>query len=234
MSQQNPHILAVKNNLVISQNTSLKTSVYEAFRKTIILGQIPVGERINEKEFSEVLNISRTPIRYALDLLETEKLVEYIPRIGKIVKGISIQDAYEIYDIRKALDILATTRAFQNMTEEDFEELEALLKRGDQYNREDRVDDVLQNFSDFNSFIYKKSNMPRLKTVVTKLQTYLIYFRDIAIRSSERRSIALEEHWLIFRGMKNKDEEQIRLITEEHLNHSLNFIIQEMEKYKID
>ena len=63
--------------------------MYEAFRKTIILGQIPAGSRINEKEFSDTLNISRTPIRYALRQLVEEQLVEHVPKIGIVVKGIS-------------------------------------------------------------------------------------------------------------------------------------------------
>ncbi len=42
-------IQAVKKNLDITQNKPLKISLYEAFRKTIILGEIPAGTRINEK-----------------------------------------------------------------------------------------------------------------------------------------------------------------------------------------
>ncbi|WP_282920009.1 GntR family transcriptional regulator [Ignavigranum ruoffiae] len=225
---------AVKKNLKINQNMPLKQSIYYALRKTIILGEISAGVRINEKEFSDSLNISRTPIRYALDELEKENLVEYIPRTGCVVKGISIADAHEIYDIRKALDTLATIKAFQNMTEEDFAELESLLKEGDRLNELNDVDAVLKNFSDFNHFIYEKSRMIRLGSIVTKLQAYLVYFRDIAIRASERRSLALKEHWLIYRGMKNKDIDQITLITHEHLDRSLQFILQEMERRKIE
>lgn len=229
-----PIVEAIKNNLDLSQNKPLKLCVYKALRKTIILGDIPAGERINEKELSEELNISRTPIRFALQELVKEQLVEHVPRIGIIVKGISIKDAYEIYDIRKALDTLATTKAMTLMDSQGFDELEQLLEKGDYYNKTDQVDNLLQNFSEFNSFIYKKSQMLRLKAIVTNLQAYLVYFRDIAIRASERRSLALEEHWLIFRGMKNNDVEQITLITHEHLNHSLQFVIKEMERRKIE
>ncbi|HAP2999572.1 TPA: GntR family transcriptional regulator, partial [Enterococcus faecalis] len=192
------------------------------------------GERINEKEFSEQLNISRTPIRFALQELVKEQLVEHIPMVGIVVKGISMKDAYEIYDIRKSLDTLATIKAMELMTPEDFDELEALLLEGEQYNKNNQVDDLLQNFSDFNSFIYTKSQMLRLKKIVTDLHAYLIYFRDIAIRASERRSIALEEHWLIFRGMKTKNIDQITLLTHEHLNRSLQFILKEMERRQIE
>lgn len=95
------------------------------------------------------------------------------------------------------------------MDSQDFEELEQLLEEGEYYNKTDQVDNLLQNFSDFNSFIYKKSQMLRLKAIVTDLQAYLVYFRDIAIRASARRSLALQEHWLIYRGMKNNDIEQL-------------------------
>lgn len=225
---------AVKVNLDVSQNRSLKESVYQAFRKTIILGDIPAGVRINEMEFADVLNISRTPIRYAMKKLTEENLVEHVPRIGMIVKGIRIKDAHEIYDIRKALDTLATIKAMENMTPDDFCDLEALLNYGELLNSQDKVDEVLQNFSDFNAFIYEKAEMVRLREIVTELQTYLVYFRDVAIRSSARRNIALEEHWLILKGMKNNDISLITLMVHDHLNRSLDFILLEMEHRSLD
>lgn len=118
---------AVKKNLDFSQNKTLKILLYEAFRKTIILGEIPAGTRINEKEFSEILNISRTPIRYALKQLTTEKLVTYVPKIGVVVKGISTKDAHEIYDIRKSLDTLAAIKAMDQMTTDDFKKMKSAV-----------------------------------------------------------------------------------------------------------
>ncbi|MDO4432469.1 MAG: GntR family transcriptional regulator [Aerococcaceae bacterium] len=230
----NPIITAVKRNLDIFQNKPLKISVYEAFRKTIILGEIPAGSRINEKEFSEALNISRTPIRYALAELTKEQLVEYTPKIGNVVRGISIRDAFEIFEIRKSLDTLATIKAMENMTPEDFELLHNMLEECEQLNRDNRIADVLSNFAAFNAFIYEKSQMKRLQSIVEELKTYLFYFRDISIHSTERRYEALKEHWLILRGMKNKNIDQITLITHEHLDHSLHFIIKEMERHHIE
>ena len=45
---------------------------------------------------------------------------------------------------------------------------------------------------------------------------------------------ALEEHWLIFRGMKTKNIDQITLLTHEHLNRSLQFILKEMERRQLN
>ncbi|MCK1169319.1 GntR family transcriptional regulator [Streptococcus uberis] len=220
----------LKKNLELSQNVPLKIALYHAFKKTIVLREIPAGTRINEKEFSSELNISRTPIRYALGVLEEEKLVEHIPNRGIIVKGVSLQDALEIFEIRKALETLASTTAMNLMTKEDFEEMRQLLETCECYLKNQEIDKVLANFNDFNNLIYEKSQMLRLKEIVSELQAYLLYFRRISISSDDRRRKALDEHWLIYRGMKNKDYQQVTLITHEHLNHSLEFIIQEMEE----
>ncbi|MED7646748.1 UNVERIFIED_CONTAM: GntR family transcriptional regulator, partial [Bifidobacterium breve] len=127
----NQVVPAVKRNLDLSENRPIKEAVYEALRKTILLGEIPSGERINAKNLSENLNISRTPIRYALERLDEEDLVERKTGIGVIVKGISINDAYEIFDIRKELDVLATRKAMRLMTPAQFKQMRALLEETD-------------------------------------------------------------------------------------------------------
>ncbi|MFL2142493.1 GntR family transcriptional regulator [Ruoffia sp. FAM 20857] len=227
---------AVKANLDINSNQTLKVSVYHAFKRTIILGEIPAGERINESVFSEEMNISRTPIRYALEQLLKEELVEHVPGIGMIVRGISIKDAYEIYDIRKALDTLAFTKAMHLMTEEDFDELERHLQSGDSIQTkesDDRIDNLINNFSGFNAYVYEKSQMRRLLKIIDELQAYLVYFRELSIRSEVRSKIALEEHFLILRGMRKKDVETMTMLIHEHLDHSLKFIIEDMENRNI-
>ena len=45
----NQVVSAVKKNLDLSQNRPIKEAIYEALSKTILLGEIPSGERINEK-----------------------------------------------------------------------------------------------------------------------------------------------------------------------------------------
>lgn len=222
---------AVGKNLDLSLNEPLKELVYKAFRKTIILGEIPAGQRINEKEFSEVMNISRTPIRYALQKLVEEGLVDHVRGVGIIVRGISLNDATEIYAIRKSLDVLATITAMKEMSPEDFDELKALLEETERLNEANEIDQVLQKFSDFNELIYEKSKMLRLKSIVMKLREYLVYFRDISIRSKDRRDKALNEHLLIYQCMMNQEEEQLKQLITEHLDYSQTFIIKEMEKH---
>lgn len=60
------YLMKVKNNIDLSKNAPLSQLVYEGLKKSIILGDIPVGTRINESHYADALNISRTPIREAI------------------------------------------------------------------------------------------------------------------------------------------------------------------------
>lgn len=225
------YIREIINFTDTSQYKPLNEIVFEGIRKAIITGRIPVGQRINEKECAERINISRTPIREALNRLEKEGLVEYIPKFGTVVKKVTTKDAIEIYQLRQALDVVATINAMNRMTAEQFDELKQLLLQTEEANKDNQnVEEVIKLFSVFNEKIYQFSDMPRLTSIVTKLREYLMRFRDISLTGEERRKKALKEHWMIYRGMYNKDEEQLRMIIKEHLSYSERFILAEMEK----
>lgn len=214
-----------------TQYKPLNEIVFEGIRSAIIYGKLPYGVRINEKEYADRMNISRTPIREALQRLEKESLVEYIPHYGTIVKKITIDDAKEIYQIRKSLEILASINAMNIMTESCFKELENKLIFTEELNKsEDNLNKVIDHFSDFNEAIYDFSKMPRLKSIVTRLKEYLACFRDISLKDPIRRNEALEEHWMIFHCMVDKNEKDLEKIIREHLTRSEKFIIEEMEK----
>lgn len=222
-------IESVRDNLDIEQNAPLKDSLYEAFKKSIILGQIPVGLRINEQEFSEQLNISRTPIRHAMQMLQEDNLVEYIPRSGNIVKGLSVQDAYEIFDIRNSLDLLATIRAMEMMTAEDYKEMKEILLEADQLNHSGDIQGLIQNFSNYSDFIYTKSKMFRARKIVHDLRNYYHYFQTVTLVDKGARTQSIKEHWDIYEAMREKNEDKIKHLMIEHVGDTLESIVEQMK-----
>jgi ATP synthase F1 gamma subunit len=94
-----------------------------------------------EKEYADRLNISRTPVREALRMLEMEELVEYVPRVGVTVKRISKEDVLEIFKIRHHLEVLAATEAMDNITEEEIKDIE--IKIDEKVKYEPSASDVL-------------------------------------------------------------------------------------------
>lgn len=217
-------------NTSFHQNKPIREVVYESLRKTIISGKIPVGERIIEKEYAERLNISRTPVREALRALEIEELVEYVPRVGVIVKRITMEDVLEIYKIRQHLEVLAALSAMDNITKNEIEDIEDLLTLTENKNQEGDVEEVIRLFGVFNQKIYEASRMKRLTSMISKLNEYLQRFRNISISDNDRRESALKDHREILKAIAEKDKASIEAIIKDHLEDSLKVVVLEIRE----
>ncbi|AGN23947.1 GntR family transcriptional regulator [Erysipelothrix rhusiopathiae] len=214
----------------LNQNLPLNQIIYEGLRSAIIHGVIPMGERINEKHYAQALNVSRTPIREALHRIQNEEIVQYVPNYGIVVTTFTHEDVYEIYQIRTALDILATTNAMRLMTPEREAAMETLLTETEAAQAVGDVEKVIAMSKEFNTMIYRFAEMPRLETIQNRLRDYIIRFRDISLKADSRRAKALHEHRLIFRCLKNNDVEQVQMVITEHLLESRDFILLEMDR----
>ena len=90
--------------------------VLPLLREAIVEGDLAQGTRLSEAEIARRLGVSRTPVREALGVLERERLVELIPRLGAFVRTVGEADVDEIYVVREALDVLATQLVVQRVT----------------------------------------------------------------------------------------------------------------------
>ena len=94
--------------IISSQPEPLTKSMSEIVRRAveekIIYGELMSGSRLFEEELVEQFNISRSPIREALKILEHDGLVLIEPRRGARVAQLSITDLNEVYATRVALN----------------------------------------------------------------------------------------------------------------------------------
>ena len=102
-------------------------AVYAALREAIITSMMKPGERMNVEELAGKLGVSLTPVRHAIQQLETEGLVEVKPRSGTFVANLSAQDVEDTFDIRFALERLAAERAVERVTDAEIAHMRLLL-----------------------------------------------------------------------------------------------------------
>jgi DNA-binding GntR family transcriptional regulator len=98
-----------------TRNT-LRDSVYGSLKAMIITGQLPPGARVTENELAAKLNVSRTPVREALNRIERDGLVTGRPRQGYAVKEFDIKMFREAFEVRELLDGYATELATAKVT----------------------------------------------------------------------------------------------------------------------
>ncbi|WP_042885388.1 GntR family transcriptional regulator [Cupriavidus necator] len=123
---QNPVTLAVEQALMHGRDWSASVAEQIAVRLAglITIDVIHAGQRLLEKDISDVLEVSRAPVREALRILERERLIEFRARRGAIVTEPNAQDLKDIYVVREALFAIL----LRELMEERVEALDALFE----------------------------------------------------------------------------------------------------------
>lgn len=107
-------------------------SVMDRIREAILDGSVSAGERINEVRFSRTLDVSRTPVRAALQALAGEGLLDYEPNRGFTVREFPIEAIVDAYEIRASLEgVAARFAAERGLSAEEKAIMERSLVAGD-------------------------------------------------------------------------------------------------------
>ncbi len=204
--------------LKIKSNIPIRNQVLNQLREFILTSKINPGERLYEERLAAGVGSSRTPIREALHVLEREGLVESIPRVGYVVKGLDPEEFDEIVEIRKAIECLAAIWAANRLTDSMLKNLEEnivkskeLLKRGD-------AKKFIDLDARFHELIARASGKKRIHEMSQNLRSYMLFYR---ISSSyeigvARRAVAAHEK--IIEAIESKNEERIRKAVISHLS----------------
>ena len=83
----------------------------EAIQTRIVTGDIPAGARLRQEQLAAEYKLSRTPIREALRKLQAEGTVELVPNQGAVVRGPTVRDVREGYEVRAELEGMAAALA---------------------------------------------------------------------------------------------------------------------------
>jgi GntR family transcriptional regulator, vanillate catabolism transcriptional regulator len=128
-----------------------------ALRELILRGDIAPGDRITEIPISERLGVSRTPVRYALTVLQGEGLLTLSPTGGYIVRGFSEKEIDDAVDVRGVLEgMAARLLAEQGLTRAVAGELRACLDRGDTIFMRPEIDDeAVEIYADINARFHR-------------------------------------------------------------------------------
>ena len=108
------------------ERTSAKQKVYETVKDWIIERQFKPGEKVSDVEIAEYFNISRTPVREALQLLEAQKLVRSYPGKATIVTEIETENIEKWYLPMATLQQLAIKLAVERITPMHIDRLKLL------------------------------------------------------------------------------------------------------------
>lgn len=186
---------------------TLQQEAIKNIKKLIIDGVLLQGARVNEVEVSNILNMSRGPIRESLRILNQEGLVTYVPRKGMFVTALEKKDIEEIYDIRFYLEKNAVELGFHNVSNETIERLEVILDKMESASEKQLKNELVQLDYEFHEAIISLPKYKRLKHNWNSYTAQIeLIFAEIFRLGTEKVEDIPHAHRLVLDTLKAADK----------------------------
>lgn len=208
----------------------LRETVCETLRDAIRKGILEPGERLMEVQLADELGISRTPVREAIRKLEQEGYVIMMPRRGTYVADVSVSDVKEIFEIRSALESLATGLAARRIEPDELEKLQSLLNEIEGYIKKNDIEKIVEADIKFHGLLYQVSRNDRLVSIISNLKEQLARFRTLSMSYPGRLQETFEEHSEMVEAIANGDVSGARDAAEHHMERAEETLLKAMRK----
>lgn len=209
---------------------ALKETVIRGLRNAIIKGEYKQGERLKETDLCKRYQVSRVPVREALNQLKEEGFIEISPGKGARVTKFSAEDVSNIYDVLIGLESIACRSACQNITDEQIRKLEEYQFLIDKAIESDNGKLFIELNKKFHTLITETSHNPYLIDIREKYRGLIARFSRFAPLIPEQLKATLEEHPSIIEGLKDRNPAMAEFAIREHMNNAKLFIIEYLKK----
>jgi DNA-binding GntR family transcriptional regulator len=183
---------------------TLTDQVYEILRERVISGQIPPGEFVREKDVSDRLGVSRTPVREALSRLGSEGFLERIPHRGFRLPNETVEDLIEIYPIMTALEVLSVKEAFDRLDEKAIAELRKINESYAKAYKDNDIHGGIDKNHEFHNKLSASSGNNRLCRMLEDLRSRVRSLEIWAFSDINNWPRSIEEHEEILRALESR------------------------------
>ncbi|HET8758659.1 MAG TPA: GntR family transcriptional regulator [Solirubrobacteraceae bacterium] len=195
---------------------TLAQAAADAVREMIMLGELPVGSRIRQRELAAQLRVSRTPMREALSKLASEGLIRTDPSGQAIVCRPSVEELEELYEIRQLLEGQAAAHAAEHRRPEDVERLRRIVASLD---HAPSADAWVRLNAEFHTALYRLAQRAELVRLIDSLRIRTEVYVRILVETGSSDE-AQQDHRDIVAALDAGDADKIRSLVHKHLRHT--------------
>ena len=212
---------------------SLANQVYEQLEYNILTGAYASGEIISESRLSEELGVSRTPIREAMAKLAHERLIKDSPS-GTVVVGVTQSDVKDLFEVKRRLEVIATRRAAENMSQNGLAALKDNIDQQEFYAQKGDSVKVRDLDTEFHDIIYRECGSTTFETILSPIHHKMMKYRRISLEKPHRIMESVAEHKAIYEAIAGADCDKVETIMLIHIDHAYNNIMEVNEQYGND
>lgn len=222
----NGQILSAFEDTPIAPRRSLADEAADRLREAILLEQLPPGTPVPERELSEAMGISRTPLKDALRILEVEGLIDYGPTRRPRVADPSLDELRDYITVLGALEALAGEIACSVATDAELATIRELAERMEAGDVEPLAFFHLD--MDFHGAIVAAARNAPLAETHRQYNARLWRARFLSSRQIDRRDNTLAEHGRIVAALMARDGAATGQALRAHLRSTIENIARHM------
>jgi len=193
--------------------------VYEVILNEILNFSIDFlpGDKIIESKIADLLQVSRTPVRDAVNMLEKEG---FIQKNGKyaIVAPFDANDYFDLNNFRYVLEPLAAGYAAQRITDEELKELYNYTKKLELAYKSGEFKEFFKAENDFHEYIIRCSKNKYLIEAYENIHCKMKRYRVYITAESSLYDFLSEEHYFIYNSIKLKNKEVAEAALKRHIS----------------
>lgn len=204
----------------LKQKRSLVEQAYDALLEAICTGDIKAGDRLNQDELAERLQVSRQPVNSAISMLKAQRFVQDTGRRGVIVAPIDQALFDSIYQFRTAVEPLAVRLATERLTKEAVSLGREIISRGKSHVQSGDHAAALRADMEFHNLIYTLSGNLIISDTMTLNWRHLQRAMSAVLSIPGATLRVWKEHDQIFTAMTRGDAEGAGKTMREHMEHA--------------
>jgi DNA-binding GntR family transcriptional regulator len=201
----------------MAATSTLNETTYNRIWDLILSGELELGARLDERDLAERLNVSRTPIREAINRLVQDRVVVREAYRGNYVAALNSEEVSDVYIVRKELEGLAMRLALPRMSDLDLQYCSDLVKRGDEALKAGDLDAYGRRDKELHEFIIEKSDNQSLKHVLQSLSREIQLVRTIGNKKPTIAKEAASARHALLKAMLKRDSETAAALLEQHI-----------------
>jgi DNA-binding GntR family transcriptional regulator len=202
---------------------SVVDRVYEQLKAMSVSFELKPGERLNEGELAKRLGVSRTPLREALNRLNTEGFLRFTPGKGFFCRELDAHEIFDLYELRKSIEVASVRLAVKRAKDEDVDALLAFLDATGPDPGERSSIELVELDETFHERLMAMSDNAEMLRVLRNVNARIRFVRWIDMDRINRANTQAE-HRSVLHALKARDEATCVYVLERHIDRRLDTI----------
>ena len=199
-----------------SLSVRLSEKAYRLIKDKVVTLELPPSAVIDEHVLMQELDLGRTPIREALQRLDSEGLVNIVPRRGTFVNDISVTDLQKIFELRIVMEGFCAHLAAQRATQAQLDKMKNVLQGLDQLQESD-PQALMSVDRRFHRLLYAAADNEFMADILDRLYDLSLRLWYLVLSRLSEVKHSIEQHLLVLDALQEGDADRAEAMIRKHI-----------------